>query len=171
MNVTQFKNELHEGMYLKVVYHMRASEVGSIRKVSKIQTNGFYSTKVYDDKNIWIDYPKASEFASNDNLISFRFKDGTLLITYMVLDTIQCDKVFKLIDEVDIKELFTRAEKVDFNKDNDESYSGGFWDLAYEIAVEVIGSSCIHVDTQSMIYEFLWLRYEKENAKVLKEVL
>lgn len=168
MNVTQFKNELHEGMYLKVVYHIRESEIGSIRKVSKIQTNGFYSTKVYDNNGIWVDYPKASEFASNDNLISFRFKDGTLLLTYMVLDTIQCDKVFKMIDSVDIKELFTRAEKVDFNKDNDESYSGGFWDLAYEIAVEVIGSSCIHVDTQSMIYEFLWLKYEKENAKVLK---
>ena len=168
MNVTQFKNELKEGMYLKVVNHTRKNEVGSIRKVTKIQSNGFYTQKAYDEKNnIWVDFPKAKDFSSNDNIVSFRFKDGLPFITYMILDTQKCDKVFKLINQVDPSELFMRAEKVDFNKDNDESYSGGFWDLSYEIAVDVVGTYCIHVDTQAMIYEFLWLKYEQENKKIL----
>ena len=81
-------------VYLKCLPH--ESEV-RIRKVSK----GFKQTAFIQRKfmmiKTWVDYPKASEFASNDNLISFRFKDGTLLITYMVLDTIGV--IFKLLSK------------------------------------------------------------------------
>ena len=78
-------------------------------------------------------------------------------------------KIVKLINEVKVTELFMRAEKVDFNKDIDESYAGGFWDLAYEIAVDVFGTYSIHVDTQTRIYEGLWVRYEQEKVNEKKE--
>lgn len=75
-------------------------------------------------------------------------------------------KISKLIEGVTPSELSMRAEKVGFNRDLDKSYAGGFWDLAYEIAVDVFGTYSIHVDTQAMIYESLWLRYEQEKEGV-----
>ena len=61
--------------------------------------------------------------------------------------------------EFDIKELLIHAEVVEFNRDIDEKYAGGLWDLAGDITY--------NEKDQEEIYNKMWEQVEAFQKEVL----
>lgn len=86
-NLSQLKRAFQNGCTFKIVSHNRPECVGEVRKITKVQTNGFYS-RVEDPEHrtftannglgFWCEFGKASDWNFNGKSCTYftEYKDS-----------------------------------------------------------------------------------------------
>ncbi len=84
-SLTALWARLHEGTRLRVTEHWRTEDLGTIRTITCLQTNGYYFTRGRDGRQGWFPRPRRSEI-SFPSSSSFRVEQGGRAWTLELLE-------------------------------------------------------------------------------------
>lgn len=70
-SLTGFKRLLKPGTRLRVVDHYYPNQIGEVREVTRLQTNGYWYAKADGQRGFWAGYPPPSNFHAREGLYVF----------------------------------------------------------------------------------------------------
>ena len=95
-NLAQLKKAFAEGHDFKILEHWRPENIGQVRHIRKLQTNGFYSivpdepdnriTLANNGLGSWMEYGKAANWTFENGICTFRTaRNADVVIGFKVL--------------------------------------------------------------------------------------